>query len=185
VSRAVRRRIARSRHKTGLERAARAAQATRPEVAERIRRRQCGPCQACCEVMSVEQLKPAYSRCPHQCAKGCAIYAARPSLCRHFSCLWRAGFGGEEDRPDETGAVLTADASNPPGWIVVRVSRPFDVARVLEACLAAANDIPAVRFGVAGPWHGDGDPIPFAADVRSLAGLLVEASARLTAPNDA
>ena len=42
--------------------------------------RECGDCQACCELVGVQELgKPYASRCAHQCSTGCAIYALVPS----------------------------------------------------------------------------------------------------------
>lgn len=70
--------------------------------------RTCGPCEACCTVLSVEEIgKGADTVCPHQlsdlgtqvrqvatgslpAASGCAIYKTRPGGCRTFMCLWLA-----------------------------------------------------------------------------------------------
>ena len=55
----------------------------------------CGECRACCVVLGFEArpdelpfAKPAGEPCPHLCASGCAIYAARPPVCRRFRCAW-------------------------------------------------------------------------------------------------
>jgi hypothetical protein len=50
----------------------------------------CGDCTLCCKVMAIEELaKPASSWCPHcEPGRGCLIYAARPTECRTYSCLW-------------------------------------------------------------------------------------------------
>lgn len=75
---------------------------------ERKAARECGPCQLCCEVMSIhETQKPPRTRCPNQCATGCAIYDQRPPSCAGFLCLWRQGWGKSHQRPDQLGFVLT------------------------------------------------------------------------------
>ena len=50
----------------------------------------CGDCTLCCKVMAIEELaRPASSWCPHcEPGRGCLIYAARPTECRTYSCLW-------------------------------------------------------------------------------------------------
>ena len=70
--------------------------------------RSCEDCQACCMVVGVTELeKGAWTRCTHQCARGCAIYERRPATCRGYSCLWQAGLleGDESRRPDKLGII--------------------------------------------------------------------------------
>lgn len=61
--------------------------------------------------------KPQNTRCPNQCASGCAIYAERPESCRRWSCLWLLAEGQTEPvfrnmaRPDRVGVILNADAT--------------------------------------------------------------------------
>jgi hypothetical protein len=59
---------------------------------ERTRNRTCGGCQACCTAIPVElhpgELKPAGTRCPHQCSRGCSIYPERPEPCAYWTCRW-------------------------------------------------------------------------------------------------
>jgi len=52
--------------------------------------RSCGSCQLCCKLVPVPQIsKPAGVRCEHaRVGKGCAIYSARPTSCRTWSCRW-------------------------------------------------------------------------------------------------
>lgn len=69
--------------------------------------RACGDCAACCMVLGVRELdKPACQRCDHQVAKGCGVYAERPSSCRVYRCAWLDGLGERRDRPDRLGVVL-------------------------------------------------------------------------------
>lgn len=73
----------------------------------RKRNRQCGTCQECCTFVHVQSLgKPSRTRCEHQCATGCAIYANRPSECRTYRCSWLEGYLGERDRPDHSGILF-------------------------------------------------------------------------------
>ena len=69
--------------------------------------RDCGDCQVCCEVMSVQALaKPANTPCMHQCKSGCAIYGKRPKECKSIRCGWLDGVGDEDQRPDKSGFML-------------------------------------------------------------------------------
>lgn len=79
--------------------------------------RDCGTCQACCELMGVRELgKPYATRCQHQCSSGCAIYEARPYGCRVFECLWRMMPDMPLDmRPDKSGIMLYADRASAGG----------------------------------------------------------------------
>src|SRR3954462_15671172 len=74
--------------------------------------RECGECQAWCEIMGVRELgKPYSTRCEHQCATGCAIYAARPHGCHVFECQWKFEHDRllPEWRPDKSGVMLYSD----------------------------------------------------------------------------
>ena len=43
--------------------------------------RVCGPCQACCTHLDIDELeKPEGVRCHHLRKFGCAVYAARPKV---------------------------------------------------------------------------------------------------------
>ncbi|WP_440981073.1 YkgJ family cysteine cluster protein [Shinella sumterensis] len=52
--------------------------------------RACGSCTLCCRLPDIDLFdKPANAWCTHCIEhKGCSIYAARPSVCRDFLCLW-------------------------------------------------------------------------------------------------
>lgn len=76
--------------------------------------RHCGECTVCCEVAEVQDLKPAWTPCPHQRSSpqgSCAIYglAERPHVCLTFQCQWRRGFGLEDWRPDRVGVMLSVN----------------------------------------------------------------------------
>jgi hypothetical protein len=71
--------------------------------------RQCGECTACCRLLPVAELgKDAGQRCRHQRhRKGCAVYAARPTGCKGWSCLWLTDPATARlRRPDRSGYVL-------------------------------------------------------------------------------
>jgi Fe-S-cluster containining protein len=72
--------------------------------------RQCDGCTACCKTHSVRQiLKNAGAWCVYcRTGEGCAIYARRPTDCSGFQCMWLAGKGDEDHRPDKTLIVQEA-----------------------------------------------------------------------------
>ena len=73
--------------------------------------RQCGTCNACCVVLTIndEALQKLQGyRCKNSTSTGgCAIYPDRPDTCRRFQCGWRmlkwvnAGM-----RPDRSGVLI-------------------------------------------------------------------------------
>jgi len=72
-------------------------------INDRPRTRTCGGCTACCTVVAVEELgKPYHCGCVHQGTQRCWIYDHRPESCRLYECLWLAGMGAAEDRPDQS-----------------------------------------------------------------------------------
>jgi hypothetical protein len=88
-------------------------------------RRSCGTCTACCSIFTIEATNsPAYRWCEH-CTPGvgCAVYTDRPAECRNFFCLWRTGFGTDDDRPDRHGVVIDLQVE-PDDHLVIRVWRP-------------------------------------------------------------
>ena len=62
-----------------------------------------------------------FERCQWQCDAGCGIYAARPSPCEAYHCMWRLGFGGDDARPDRLGVVLEG---SPWRWLFAIETRP-------------------------------------------------------------
>src|SRR5205814_3680651 len=69
--------------------------------------RKCGECTACCKTHGVGEIqKPGGTWCEHcQIGKGCGIYATRPTSCQQYRCVWLAGFGLDEHRPDKKKIV--------------------------------------------------------------------------------
>ncbi|MDE2184352.1 MAG: YkgJ family cysteine cluster protein [Alphaproteobacteria bacterium] len=84
--------------------------------------RSCGACTACCiepTIDSPELKKPPGVRCPSCTGKGCAVYEARPAVCREYHCLWRMTLLdlGEEWRPDRSGVMVVPEERDiPPGF---------------------------------------------------------------------
>jgi hypothetical protein len=103
-------------------------------------KRSCGDCQACCNLMGVQELgKPYASKCQHQCPGGCAIYAARPQGCKDYECTWKLNHSlSTEWRPNTSGILLFHDH--------------YDDARAKSAlwvCEVWPNAILAMPFGLA------------------------------------
>ena len=76
-----------------------------------VRGRSCGGCTLCCTLVPVQLPtgdKPANTRCPALSAtKRCRIYAARPRVCRMWSCRWLFDDDTAElRRPDHAGYVI-------------------------------------------------------------------------------
>lgn len=90
--------------------------------------RSCGPCTACCTALGVQDValkKPRYAPCRHECAGGCAIYAARPEACRKFACAWLLGHGGDGERPDLSGTII--EVSNRDRCVSISAAPGFDI----------------------------------------------------------
>src|SRR3569623_3695525 len=71
--------------------------------------RPCGDCIACCVVPLIdtpELTKPEGQACPNCTGSGCAIYDARPGVCRTFNCArTRILSMPPEPRPDSLGVM--------------------------------------------------------------------------------
>lgn len=82
--------------------------------------RECGACDVCCVVFEIQVpsiAKPAGVPCQHLTRGGCAIYEARPDMCRHWMCGWRLIPGLPENwRPDLSGILLYQMKCTEPGY---------------------------------------------------------------------
>jgi hypothetical protein len=89
--------------------------------------RECGGCMVCCIEPAIHDPaleKPAGVTCPNCVASSCAIYAARPQVCRDYFCMWRRlPFLDAEWRPDLSGVLIAeaADASGTPNNFAVEL----------------------------------------------------------------
>lgn len=73
--------------------------------------RECGPCGVCCSALTIDEpelQKPQGVRCGNLRGEGgCAIYAARPGVCREFHCGWRRlKWVKESLRPDRSDVLI-------------------------------------------------------------------------------
>ena len=67
--------------------------------------RKCGDCKECCTTLD-HSVTPYDTPCPHECRKGCGIYADRPDDCQSFRCSWLDGHLPRKDRPDLSGLIV-------------------------------------------------------------------------------
>ena len=132
--------------------------------------KRCGKCSACCITLAVEEIaKPEGQRCANQCAKGCRIYADRPTSCQGYACAWLLASGWPANlRPDRVGVIvdqaadpnlalaLTAAAGD--RWCVMREVRPGSArgkaAVTLRERLAAEGLVVVIPFGARRPDQG-------------------------------
>ena len=77
----------------------------------------CGDCIACCVLPLIdtpELHKPEGQVCPNCTGSGCAVYDARPGVCRTFNCAWkRIPSMPPETRPDRLGVMFTLERHLP------------------------------------------------------------------------
>ena len=74
--------------------------------------RACGSCTMCCKVLHIEEFsKPAGKLCASCVAGGgCAIYAARPQVCRDYECEWLMERSLPVAlKPEKVGTILMVD----------------------------------------------------------------------------
>jgi hypothetical protein len=75
----------------------------------------CGACTMCCSALEIAHFKkPAGPLCENcRIGGGCAIYAARPQVCRDFECEWLTlRHLPRQLRPDLVGTILMEDADS-------------------------------------------------------------------------
>lgn len=105
--------------------------------------RPCGDCVACCiaPLIDTPEFKKAEGEvCPNCTGGGCAIYDARPGVCRTFNCAWkRIPTMPLETRPDKLGVMFTLERTLPPRNMfehLFYVGVAVDDPRALETPLA-------------------------------------------------
>jgi len=96
--------------------------------------RECGECQVCCIVPTIDQRdiqKTAGAPCRHSLQGGCGIYKARPEVCRTFYCGWRRSRDFPDDwRPDRSDIFAVLEANTLPQYgpvavTLILVGNPF------------------------------------------------------------
>ena len=126
--------------------------------------RSCGTCNACCVWLTIndaELQKAQGIRCHHAKAdNSCAIYAARPQMCRTFFCGWRhLKWVREALRPDRSGVLIRLHGEVSRGTGTMRLGVVFTLlngdslrAEGLAESVAAAvaADVPAF-LNIPGP----------------------------------
>jgi hypothetical protein len=102
-------------------------------------------------VSIVELDKPARVLCRHlvQPDRGCGIHGEpeRPQVCRSFLCSWMRGHGGDEDRPDKIGAMLSVNDIEGGRFVLaleLRSGAVLSSAAAMVATLASATRLPVV-----------------------------------------
>lgn len=134
--------------------------------------RECGECSTCCYLAEVEfssYKKPAHKRClevidnPSQRKGSCKIYgqACRPTICNTYKCLWLEGAGEPDDRPDNSGVMLSVNDMNGGTWVFALETKPNAIltsARNIVLNVARAINLPIIvsSHGVLPP-HDTGE----------------------------
>lgn len=125
--------------------------------------RPCGSCDACCNVLGVEELrKPYYVRCQHQSNPGCCIYETRPPSCREFHCLWADPEAvmldlipaDEAYRPDRLGVLLrtnlekVTDGEGYNLWLEVYETIPGGAGRLGEMSISLKPELTKILVSI-------------------------------------
>jgi len=82
--------------------------------------RKCGPCYACCTYLGISELKKFPGQhCKHLdgslgAETRCSIYEDRPKACETYKCGWLQGLGNPQDRPNQSGLLVTPYHPNQP-----------------------------------------------------------------------
>ncbi|MGB5812419.1 MAG: hypothetical protein WBG86_17910 [Polyangiales bacterium] len=103
----------------------------------RTEERSCGDCRLCCKVLSIDERRsqggPGFEEidgklefhkrpgdwCQFAGSGGCSVYFEKPGSCSLFQCLWLQGAMDEDDRPDRTKVVLTAEHTENLGNLII------------------------------------------------------------------
>ncbi|MBV1705047.1 MAG: hypothetical protein KGI57_01685 [Hyphomicrobiales bacterium] len=124
----------------------------------------CGSCKMCCQVLEIPELdKPAGPDCPN-CAgrNGCAIYDARPNVCREFECEWLGERSlGPRLRPDLCGVIFFVDPDTDEYRAVSHPAKPMafrapEVFKHLVAMAKAGHVVVAKAGMVSHRIHANG-----------------------------
>ena len=91
--------------------------------------RSCGPCDLCCTVLRVDELRklggvPCAQLRDREAGGGCGIHPTRPPICRAYRCLWLQGKLADDERPDRLGAVLDLVSEGGAPLLLVRETEP-------------------------------------------------------------
>jgi hypothetical protein len=111
--------------------------------------RKCGSCTACCTWLGVEELrKYTGEKCEHlrvvPVTKRCSIYHNRPGSCARYKCLWLAGFGEEELRPNKSGILITPYPMESSIALTVNIFNIEKASKHIDAVIAKLLAMPHV-----------------------------------------
>ncbi len=129
--------------------------------------RACGGCTVCCSVMAIDKpdiQKEAGVPCRH-CAQGCAIYAARPQLCRDYHCGWRQlPMLDESWRPDRSGVFVEVESLEGETTItLVLIGNPLKTVRqpwFQDFVITGVRGHVPLQLGITGPPGHQGAALP-------------------------
>lgn len=147
-------------------------------------KRTCGACNLCCKLPPIwersselpEFVKPRAQWCTHAVRPGggCAIHAdpRRPVSCRMFRCLWIKGYGPDDGRPDQIGAVFSESEVTPLGRVLeiylskIRDATPKRLGLMVDEVMSKRSNLRAAVFIAPNPTHDRlafmrGERIPF------------------------
>jgi len=110
--------------------------------------RTCGDCRECCTVLGIAELKkPPGARCQHLSraltGAGCSRYPTRPKACQEYLCVWRAGSGDDDTRPDKVGVMLTHADNTSEACRGINNLLPYSY--IAHECWAGAVAVPETR----------------------------------------
>jgi hypothetical protein len=121
--------------------------------------RTCGDCTVCCTVMAIDKpeiQKEAGVTCRYCVAGGCAIYDARPGLCRDYHCGWRQlSVLDDSWRPDRSGVFVELEPHDGRTALsLVLIGNPLKTVRqpwfIDFVATGVRGDLP-VMLGIPGP----------------------------------
>jgi len=129
--------------------------------------RGCGDCTVCCTVMAIDKpdIQKAAGVTCRFCRGGCAIYDARPALCRDYQCGWRQlPILDDSWRPDRSGVFAEVEEIDGDAGIgLVLVGNPLKTVRqpwfIDFVAWAVASDV-LLSLGVPGPPGHQGAALP-------------------------
>lgn len=132
--------------------------------------RQCGSCEMCCvytEIREGDFFKPACTGCPlldrsSPSAHGCSVHSTskQPRACAEFECSWLRGFGGENDRPDKNGVMVSVNQVDGKNWVFVmdiKKNGHKTTGKKIILDMVKTYDFPVIVVDHANLAHGTGD----------------------------